>query len=158
MWIRTTNGSERRSLRGKERQRNSPVDRFDISPKVRSTCDKIHPLPPRRQKLYIACGDFFILFLKITTALIPLLLLFPKKLTLFGDPRYLFYFLYKQRGFEPLMGANAEACEARSDRETVRWTVSTLVQRCEAPATKSTLFHHVVRSYISLVAIFLYYF
>jgi hypothetical protein len=52
------------------------------------------------------------------------------------------------------MGANAEACEARSDRETVRWTVSTLVQRCEAPAIKSTLFHHVVTSYISLVAIF----
>ena len=52
------------------------------------------------------------------------------------------------------MGANAEACEARSDREPVRWTVSTLVQRCKAPAIKSTLFHHVVTSYISLVAIF----
>ena len=64
MWIRTTNGSERRSLRGKERQRNSPVDCFDISPKVRSTCDKIHPLPPRRQKLYIACGDFFYIIFK----------------------------------------------------------------------------------------------
>jgi len=56
------------------------------------------------------------------------------------------------------MGANAEACEARSDIETVRWTVSTLVQRCEATAIKSTLFHHVVTSYISLVAIFLYHF
>ena len=72
--------------RGKERQRNSPVDCFDISPKVHSTCDKIHPLPPRRHKLYIACGDFFISFFKIATSLIPLLLLFPKKLTLFGDP------------------------------------------------------------------------
>ena len=56
------------------------------------------------------------------------------------------------------MGANAEACEARSDRETVRWTVSTLVQRCKAPAIKSTLFHHVVTSYISLVAIFFIFF
>ena len=72
--------------RGKERQRNSPVDCFDISPKVHSTCDKIHPLPPRRHKLYIACGDFFISFFKIATSLIPLLLLFPKKLTLFVDP------------------------------------------------------------------------
>ena len=69
-----------------------------------------------------------------------------------------FLFLYKQSGFGPLMGANAEACEARSDRETVRWTVSTLVQRCEAPAIKSTLFHHVVTSYISLVAIFFIFF
>ena len=75
--------------RGKERQRNSPVDCFDISPKVHSTCDKIHPLPPRRHKLYIACGDFFISFFKIATSLIPLLLLFPKKLTLFGDPEFL---------------------------------------------------------------------
>ena len=112
MWIRTTNGSERQSLRGKERQRNSPVDCFDISPKVRSACDKIHPLPPRRHKLYIACGDFFISFLKITTALIPLLLLFPKKLTLFGDPDIYFYFCINK---------------------------SALVQRCKAPATKSTL-------------------
>ena len=72
--------------RGKERQRNSPVDCFDISPKVHSTCDKIHPLPPRRHKLYIACDDFFISFFKIATSLIPLLLLFPKKLTLFWDP------------------------------------------------------------------------
>ena len=78
--------------RGKERQRNSPVDCFDISPKVHSTCDKIHPLPPRRHKLYIACGDFFISFFKIATSLIPLLLLFPKKLTLFGDPDIYFYF------------------------------------------------------------------
>ena len=49
--------------------------------------------PPRRHKLYIACGDFFILFLKITTTLIPLLLLFPKKLTLFGDPDILFFII-----------------------------------------------------------------
>ena len=54
--------------RGKERQRNSPVDCFDISPKVHSTCDKIHPLPPRRHKLYIACGDFFMSFFKIATS------------------------------------------------------------------------------------------
>ena len=66
----------------------------------------------------------------------PLLLLFPKKLTLFGGPDI--YFCIVGSGFGPLMGANAEACEARSDRETVRWTVSTLVQRCEAPAIKST--------------------
>ena len=80
--------------RGKKRQRNSPVDCFDISPKVHSTCDKIHPLPPRRHKLYIACGDFFISFFKIATSLIPLLLLFPKKLTLFGDPDIYFYFYF----------------------------------------------------------------
>ena len=79
--------------RGKERQRNSPVDCFDISPKVHSTCDKIHPLPPRRHKLYIACGDFFISFFKIATSLIPLLLLFPKKLTLFVDPDIYFYII-----------------------------------------------------------------
>ena len=79
--------------RGKERQRNSPADCFDISPKVHSTCDKIHPLPPRRHKLYIACGDFFISFFKIATSLIPLLLLFPKKLTLFGDPDIYFYII-----------------------------------------------------------------
>ena len=79
--------------RGKERQRNSPVDCFDISPKVHSTCDKIHPLPPRRHKLYIACGDFVISFFKIATSLIPLLLLFPKKLTLFVDPDIYFYII-----------------------------------------------------------------
>ena len=79
--------------RGKERQRNSPMDCFDISPKVHSTCDKIHPLPPRRHKLYIACGDFFISFFKIATSLIPLLLLFPKKLTLFVDPDIYFYII-----------------------------------------------------------------
>ena len=83
---------------------------------------------------------------------------FPQKAHAFRGPRYLFLFLYKQSGFGPLMGANAEAGEARSDRETVRRTVSTLVQRCKAPAIKSTLFHHVVTSYISLVAIFLYHF
>ena len=55
--------------------------------------------PPRRHKLYIACGDFFIFFLKITTALIPLFLLFPKKLTLFGDPRYLFFCLYRHKAW-----------------------------------------------------------
>jgi hypothetical protein len=42
---------------------------------------------------FIACGDFFISFLKITTALTPLLLLFPKKLTLFGDPDIYFIFV-----------------------------------------------------------------
>ena len=90
--------------RGKERQRNSPVDCFDISPKVHSTCDKIHPLPPRRHKLYIACGDFFISFFKIATSLIPLLLLFPKKLTLFVDPDIYFY---KISGIRPTTGSDA---------------------------------------------------
>ena len=98
--------------RGKKRQRNSPVDCFDISPKVHSTCDKIHPLPPRRHKLYVACGDFFISFFKIATSLIPRLLLFPKKLTLFGDPDICF--CCKDR----------DSNRAIRRIETVRWTVS----------------------------------
>lgn len=45
------------------------------------------PAPPRRRKLHIACGDFFI---KVTGALIPLRLLFRKKSRsahLFGPKR-----------------------------------------------------------------------
>ena len=81
---------------------------------------------------------------------------FPQKAHAFRGPRYLFLFLYKQSGFGPLMGANAEACEARSDRETVRWTVSTLVQRCEAPAIKSTLFHQIKTNHFCDWFLFLY--
>ena len=46
-------------------------------------------------------------------------------------------FIFLRKGFEPEMGANGEQSETRSDRETVRGTVSTFLQRSKATARKS---------------------
>lgn len=46
--IRTRNGSERRAKRDKERQRNSPGDCFNISPKEQSDSEKIPCSPSKK--------------------------------------------------------------------------------------------------------------
>ena len=46
---------------------------------------QIHPLPPRRRKLRIACDALFMLEIR-ASPLTPLLRLFPKNARIFGDP------------------------------------------------------------------------
>ena len=57
-WIRTRNGSEiERNERA--RQRNSPVDCFDIPPKERSDCAKIQLAQPTKTVLLLEGGFYF---------------------------------------------------------------------------------------------------
>ena len=51
------------------------------------------------------------------------------------------WFFVLQEGLEPEMGAKKLRSNALSDRETVRWTVSTFLQRSEATAIKSLLLY-----------------
>ena len=62
--IRTRNGSELGAWRRKERQRNSPVDCFDISPTERSEGEKISCSPPKKESGPPRVLLFFFLFFK----------------------------------------------------------------------------------------------